>query len=329
MKISELKAESLELKEHREIDVIHKLNMICYREPGYLWKIKNKPFVWGPIGGYAGMTNPYMKDEPIVSLFKENLKNFLNYLTFHFQPRVCSAARRADAIVGAYKETYEALRDVYRPDTVLINETGAFIDETSKPHASDKKELNLLWVGKYDLRKQLGIAIRTMELLKDKKNIHLWVAGNGYPKDVEKYTKMVEDKGLKENVHLMGVVPNVKTREMMKEMDIFFFTSVHDATSTVVPEAISAGLPVVCHDMRGFGVIVDDEIGRKVQPKDPEASAQEFAKIIADLDTERDTLRQLSAGCIDRQREISWEANARKMVKEYEKAVERFKAKKK
>ena len=226
------------------------------------------------------------------------------------------AARRADAIVGAYKETYEALRDVYRPDTVLINETGAFIDETSKPHASDKKELNLLWVGKYDLRKQLGIAIRTMELLKDKKNIHLWVAGNGYPKDVEKYTKMVEDKGLKENVHLMGVVPNVKTREMMKEMDIFFFTSVHDATSTVVPEAISAGLPVVCHDMRGFGVIVDDEIGRKVQPKDPEASAQEFAKIIADLDTERDTLRQLSAGCIDRQREISWEANARKMVKE-------------
>ena len=327
--ISELKAESLELKEHREIDVIHKLNMICYREPGYLWKIKNKPFVWGPIGGYAGMTNPYMKDEPIVSLFKENLKNFLNYLTFHFQPRVGKAARRADAIVGAYKETYEALRDVYRPDTVLINETGAFIDETSKPHASDKKELNLLWVGKYDLRKQLGIAIRTMELLKDKKNIHLWVAGNGYPKDVEKYTKMVEDKGLKENVHLMGVVPNVKTREMMKEMDIFFFTSVHDATSTVVPEAISAGLPVVCHDMRGFGVIVDDEIGRKVQPKDPEASAQEFAKIIADLDTERDTLRQLSAGCIDRQREISWEANARKMVKEYEKEVERFKAKKK
>ena len=125
--ISELKAESLELKEHREIDVIHKLNMICYREPGYLWKIKNKPFVWGPIGGYAGMTNPYMKDEPIVSLFKENLKNFLNYLTFHFQPRVGKAARRADAIVGAYKETYEALRDVYRPDTVLINETGALL----------------------------------------------------------------------------------------------------------------------------------------------------------------------------------------------------------
>lgn len=310
-----------------QIDVMHKLNMICYREPGYLWKIKDLPFVWGPIGGYAGMTNPYMKGEPVVSLLKENIKNFLNYLTFHFQPRVGMAARRADAIVGAYKETYEALRDAYRPDTVLINETGAFIDRTSKPHASDKVKLNLLWVGKYDLRKQLGIAIRTMELLKDRKNIHLWVAGSGYPKDVEKYTSMVEEKGLKDNVHLMGVVPNVKTREMMKEMDIFFFTSVHDATSTVVPEAISAGLPVVCHDMRGYGVIVDDQIGRKVKPKDPETSAQKFARIIADLDTNRDTLRQLSANCINRQREISWEANARKMVLEYEKAIDGFKAK--
>jgi hypothetical protein len=26
------------------------LNMIGYREPGYLWKL-NVPFVWGPMGG--------------------------------------------------------------------------------------------------------------------------------------------------------------------------------------------------------------------------------------------------------------------------------------
>ena len=313
----------------RQVDVIHKLNMICYREPSYLWKIKDIPFVWGPIGGYAGMPNPYLQGEPIMSILKENVKNWINYITFHFQPRVGKAAKRADAIVGAYKETYEALRDVYRPDTVLINETGAFIDVSSKPHASDKKELNLLWVGKYDLRKQLGIAIRTMEPLvrrthQPQKNIHLWVVGTGYPKDVEKYSKMVEEKGLKENVHLMGVVPNVKTRELMKEMDLFFFTSVHDATSTVVPEAISAGLPVICHNMRGFGIIVDDKIGRKVQPHNPETSAQEFAKIIASLDNDRREIRKMSAGCIERQREISWEANARKMVNEYEKAIEKF-----
>ena len=34
-----------------KIDIVHQLNMIGFREPGYLWKIEEKPFVWGPIGG--------------------------------------------------------------------------------------------------------------------------------------------------------------------------------------------------------------------------------------------------------------------------------------
>ena len=33
-----------------EIDLIHQLNMIGFREPGYLWKITDKPYIWGSIG---------------------------------------------------------------------------------------------------------------------------------------------------------------------------------------------------------------------------------------------------------------------------------------
>lgn len=307
-----------------QIDVMHKLNMICYREPGYMWKIKDLPFVWGPVGGYGGIPNAFMKGASVATKLKENMKNAINYVTFHYQPRVRKAAKRADVIVGAYKETFEAIRNVYRSDAVLINETGAFWDETSVVHHSDGKEFRLLWVGKYDLRKQLGIAIQTMNLLKHKKNIHLYVVGSGYPQDVEHYTKMVEDLGLKENVHLLGVVSNIKTREMMKKMELFFFTSIHDATSTVVPEAISAGLPVVCHDTRGFGVIVNEEVGRKVDVRSPEYSASEFARIIEELEANRNVVRNLSAGCIERQKEISWEANAKKMVEQYAKAIREF-----
>ncbi|MDD7914970.1 hypothetical protein [Polaribacter ponticola] len=38
------------LDKNENFDIVHQLNMVGYREPGYLWKIK-KPFVWGPIGG--------------------------------------------------------------------------------------------------------------------------------------------------------------------------------------------------------------------------------------------------------------------------------------
>ncbi len=39
---------------------------------------------------------------------------------------------------------------------------------------------------------------------------------------------------------------------IMQESDLFFFTSIMDATSTVVMEAIQNRLPVVCFDTCGF-----------------------------------------------------------------------------
>src|ERR1035437_922590 len=36
--------------ENEHFDLVHFLNPIGYREPGYLWKL-NTPYLWGPIGG--------------------------------------------------------------------------------------------------------------------------------------------------------------------------------------------------------------------------------------------------------------------------------------
>ena len=45
-----LMAKDICLKE--QIDILHQLNMIGFREPGYLWKLSKEngtPFVWGPV----------------------------------------------------------------------------------------------------------------------------------------------------------------------------------------------------------------------------------------------------------------------------------------
>ena len=313
-----------EIIDQENIHIVHKLNMIGYREPGYFWKIEGIPFVWGPVGGYGATPVTYLWESPMKVIVKEVIKNIINFIQFRCQMRVRKAMKRSSVVVGAYKETFEAIKHVYRQDVVLINETGAFIDEQAQPHKSDNELFKLMWVGKYDMRKQLGIAIKTMAELKDKKNIHLYVVGTGNEEDVNRYKKMVEDLDLEHNVHLLGKVPNDKTKQMMKEMDLFFFTSINDATSTVVPEAISAGLPVVCHDTRGFGVIVDDRIGRKVAIKNPKNSIKQFAAIIRSLESDRGEVRRLSEWCIKSRQEISWDANARKMVELYNKVIEKY-----
>lgn len=42
---------ALDIIRHQHVDVIHYLNPIGFKEPGYLWKIKDIPYVWGPLQG--------------------------------------------------------------------------------------------------------------------------------------------------------------------------------------------------------------------------------------------------------------------------------------
>ena len=53
-----LKIASDIIKQH-PIDIIHQLNMIGFREPGYLWQI-NKPFVWGPVDAKENFPIAYL-----------------------------------------------------------------------------------------------------------------------------------------------------------------------------------------------------------------------------------------------------------------------------
>src|SRR5665647_16941 len=45
--------QSREIINANGIQLIHQLNLIGFREPGYLWKYSdNIPFIWGPVGGF-------------------------------------------------------------------------------------------------------------------------------------------------------------------------------------------------------------------------------------------------------------------------------------
>lgn len=324
-------AKALEIMKEVNLDIVHHLNMICFREPGYFWKIHDKPFVWGPVGGMELMPTAYLKGESFKLQFKEYLKNFLNNIQRNYHPRVLKAMHRANALAAATKGVYEYIHDYHKVDVILINETGCNVNESNTEFINrkrGKKTFDLIWVGKYDYRKQLSVALNTMALLKDCTQIRLHVVGTGYDADVAHYHKQAEDLQLGKQVVFHHKVLNTEVHEMMKKADLLFFTSIMDATSTVVLEAIGNGLPIVCHDCCGFGSVVDNEIGRKVRLSNPQKSAEGFASIIRELNSDRELVLQMSFNCIKHQAEVSWESNARKMVELYEKAIKEFYSKK-
>lgn len=180
---------------------------------------------------------------------------------------------------------------------------------------SQKETFDVLWVGKLDFRKQLGIALQSVAITGNE-NIRLHIVGGG---DAEPYKQLANTLGIKDKCIWHGAVSHDEVQSIMQKSDVFFFTSVAEGTPHVVLEAIGNNLPVVCLDTCGQGDAVNDKVGRKVALSNPAQSATDFAKLLNNLEHDRNLLKQLSENCKQRQTELSWEEKAKTMVEWYEK----------
>lgn len=308
--------------ETEKIDLIHHLNMICFREPGYLWKIDNIPFVWGPLGGISSIPLSMMKDLGLVRLLFFIVKNTINHLQSRYGIRIRNAIRRSNVIIAATQPVYDCLTQYHNhKHVVFMNETGLdMLESESVSHDFGHDTLELLWVGRFIPTKRLDIALRAIAKCKNN-NIHLTVVGSGNAGEISKYHRLSRDLGIDNRVTWLGRVENEKVQKLMKEKDILFFTSMLEATSTVVPEAISNNLPIISFNACGFGHLVKDRVGETIELQNPEAAAIGFARIIDKFAKDKSLLSVYSAACDKYKLELSWSRKAERVVELYEQLV--------
>lgn len=308
--------------ETEKIDLIHHLNMICFREPGYLWKIDDIPFVWGPLGGISSIPLSMMKDLGLVRLLFFIVKNTINLLQSRYSIRIRNAIRRSNVIIAATQPVYDCLTQYHNhKHVVFMNETGLdMLESKSVSHDYGHDTLELLWVGRFIPTKRLDIALRAIAKCKNN-NIHLTVVGSGSAGAISKYHRLSRNLGIDNKVTWLGRVENEKVQELMKEKDILLFTSILEATSTVVPEAISNNLPIICFNACGFGHLVKDRVGETIELQNPEAAAVGFARIIDKFAKDKSLLSVYSAACDKYKLELSWRRKAERVVELYEQLV--------
>lgn len=309
-----------EICSSEHIDVLHQLNMIGFREPGYLWKLSQEngvPFVWGPVDAKDKFPVAYLDGAGLKTKLFMRLKNFLTGVQLRYSGRVREAARQASVVFSASSNSQRSFQKYMGIESPLLNETGCYVQEHPITDKSQKEIFDVLWVGKMDFRKQLALALQTMAAIGDNK-FRLHIVGGG---DSAFYQQMAEGLGIGDRCVWHGAVSHDEVQKLMQASDVFFFTSVAEGTPHVVLEAIGNNLPVVCFDTCGQGDAVNNKVGRKVALSNPAQSAADFAKLLNDLEHDRTLLKQLSENCKQRQAELSWEEKAKTMVEWYEKIL--------
>ena len=320
-------------KSGSKIDIMHQLNMAGFREPGMLYKINDErkkygkkriPLIWGPMTGYGSIPFPFMLSGGLKFTAFYSLKNTLNLLQLVMHPRVRKMVKYSDKLIAATPEMKNGIDTFYNANIEHINETGCVIknDETSFVKTFSKEGFKVLWVGRFMYTKQLEIALKVMGQLTNLKDFEFHIVGKGFTDEetLAMRAKAVE-YGAEKICHWHGQIPNSEVHKLMQESDIFFFTSIFEATSTVILEAIQNGLPIVCFDRCGFGPIVDDSIGMKIPCKSPKQAVRDFVKAITYLYNHREVLPLMSANCKSKRLELSWDNKMTRLMSFYRNLV--------
>ena len=160
-------------------------------------------------------------------------------------------------------------------------------------------EMNLSWSGQHTRGKALPIGLKALP-----PGDVLHVLGEG--RETARWKRLAQKLGVADHVVWHGWLPKDEAQRVMAEADVFVITSIRDLTSTVLLEALSAGLPVVCLDHCGFADVVDESCGIKVPVGKPKDVVAGFAAALERLHDE-DLRKRLSDGAKRRAAEYAWE----------------------
>ena len=263
----QLQALAVAQKLHGEtpFDVVHQLNMIGYREPGFM-NVLGIPFIIGPVGGFGGVKLSYLSNLSKKSASIQLIKNFLNFLNMFF-PRIRKTFKSADRVFSAVPEAKQGLSKSFKVSSTILPETGC-----GKFQGGSDFRKNFIWIGKNVDRKMFSIAALSFLNSKWCAQEKLIVLGE--------FTKKERDEWLHSNIQFLGNLPHSEVYKYLSKSRALIFPSVHEGNPHVIYEAISCATPVICHDCYGMGFTVSNDLGMKVPLNNYAESLEGFTRAI-------------------------------------------------
>lgn len=307
--------EAKRLHQKNNFDIAHQLTQISFREPGYLWKL-GIPFFWGPTGGTSTFPMSFYKTLTFKSQILDRIRTLSARYQFKFTPRIKKANENA-SMIYTFSKADEAIFQGRANGLVKIMldvGTSQQLNNESKANLNSHK-LKGIWCGRLDEYKAPGILLKALARSRfTRENIVFQIIGTG---SLEKeLIKLAEDLNLK-NIEWINKVNHKEVFELMSQADFFVHTSIKEATSSVIPEALSTGLPVICHDAYGMSVAVDETCGIKIPLKSPDYSIDGFHKAIEQLIMDKKMLEEFKIGARKRSDQISWDKMAQTIAGDY------------
>jgi len=306
------------LHAEKPFDVIHHLTWTVLRWPSFLGGLGPR-FIFGPVGG--GQSTPWRLRRGFPARgWKFELKRDFANLMSRFDPMVLRCLAQADAILVTDEATRGHVPVWWRAKTFVIADIYAppVVPRREVPARASATGLAILFAGRLEYWKGAQLALGAIARLRRQvPDISFTIAGTGPD---ESYLRAVAAQlGIADLVRFAGNVPHDRMSQLYSAHDVFLFPSLHDSAANVIGEALAHGLPVVCLDLGGSGVAVDESCGAVVAGKTRSRLAveQELADAVMRISGDPDRLAALRGGARLRAGQSSYQRHVRQRIERF------------
>ena len=322
-----LKKDIEKWNEEIDFDVIHYLNPIGFKEPGYCWKI-DKPYVWGPVQGVQN--RPYALRKALN--WKGKAESVIRYIlhNYHlrYNKRLKQAIEHTDVLISALPLTQIQFKTIHGKESIYLPENGLSEMINTNPIKWDSNcPLNLIWVGEISQRKALIILLEALILLpKEKlKLFHLNVIGDGTMKtEMEEYCKR---RGLNDIVNFHGKIERQEVAKFFSKSHLHIISSLGEATTTVLWEAMAHGVPTMTLDHCGMSGVICNDCGIKIPINSYNQVISDISNHLISIVENPETIEKLSEGVLKCSTKFGWDIRCQVFNDAYFDAISNYRKK--
>lgn len=313
------------LASEQDFDLVHFLNPIGYREPGYLWKI-DLPYMWGPINGMANYPSEMFDFQPLSYRLKYAFRSLANTCQLKHSRRIRKAIEAADLLLAATTEGAQICERVFNRETGYLPENAITspvnLDAAKFDDLSD--QVRLIAVGSLDGRKNFLTLIKAVEYAENRDRFHLDIVGDGpVRKQLEEYA---ESHDLDKYITFWGMLPREKVMDIFRRSHLHMISSLGEGNPTTVWEAMSYGVPTMTVDHCGMHDTVSEKTGYLIKVSTSDNIAREMGKVLDSIAEQPDQLITKAGQVVLESEHYQWDNRIAFFEKCYDDCITKYKS---
>ena len=279
---------AIRLNKSVRFDIFHHITYGNDWMASHVGAVLGIPYVRGPGGGAHRTPRVLRKEYSVTGRLWERVRSVGQWI-FRHDPFFILGQSKATALLVCNQDSQSKIPSKWRGKSYLFPVSGISTEDmncASKGSDVGSLDFHILTAGSLIRIKGFGLAIKAFKLFSDEcPNSTFTIIGSG--PEWPKLNGLISHLNLESKVHLIPETPRPLLMSQMANCDVVLFPSMRDGGGTVVVEAMAVGKPVVCLDIGGPGMHINDSCGIKISPTTPECTVKKLSEALISLHDDR------------------------------------------